>query len=127
MQRLTSSAVAAYRTQILAKQVGRCALCQRRPTVPCLDHCHTTGVNRGVLCRGCNALLGKIENNAARNGLGNPIDLAQYLARIPEYLAKGRRGGLGTLHPTFKTEEEKRLKRNADARKRRANAAKEKQ
>lgn len=125
MQRLTSSAVAPYRTQILRKQLGLCKLCRRKPAVPCLDHCHSTGVNRGVLCRGCNALLGKIENNAARNGLGNPADLDRYLMSIPQYLAEGRRGGLGTLHPTFKTDEEKRLKRNADARKRRATVKKE--
>jgi len=76
-------------------------------------------VVRGVLCRGCNALLGKIENNAARNGLRG-ADLNTYLMNIPAYLAYGQQGGTGVLHPTHKTEDEKRLKRNADARKRRA-------
>ena len=119
MQRLTYSAVPAYRSAILQKQGGKCALCKRKPAVPCLDHCHSTGVNRGVLCRGCNALLGKIENDAARNGLSMPT-LLSYLAAVPGYLVAGQRGGLGTLHPTFKTEEEKRLARNAKARKARA-------
>lgn len=121
MQRLTSGGIAAYRQALLAnKQGGKCALCLRRPSVPCLDHCHSDGVVRGVLCRGCNALLGKIENNAARNGLGKDTDLNTYLMRIPEYLAYGRRGGTGILHPTHKTEDEKRLARNKAAVKRRA-------
>lgn|SRR5690606_24189958 len=119
MQRLTTSAVAPYRQQLLMKQAGKCKLCLRRPAVPCLDHCHSEGVVRGVLCRGCNALLGKIENNAARNGLRG-ADLNTYLMNIPAYLAYGQQGGTGVLHPTHKTEDEKRLKRNADARKRRA-------
>lgn len=125
MQRLTTSGIAPYRAALLKKQAGKCALCERKPAVPCLDHCHSTGVNRGVLCRGCNALLGKIENNAARNGLGNPNDLFRYLAKIPAYIVAGQRGGTGTLHPTFKTDEEKRLARNAKARKARAAKTKE--
>lgn len=120
MQRLTSTAIAPYRQQLLMKQLGKCKLCRRKPAVPCLDHCHSSGVVRGVLCRGCNALLGKIENNAARNGLANPKDLDMFLMSIPAYLAFGRQGGTGILHNTHKTEDEKRLKRNADARKRRA-------
>lgn len=121
MQRLTNGAIAPYRQQLLAgKQRGLCALCQRKPTVPCLDHCHSDGVVRGVLCRGCNALLGKIENNAARNGLGKDTDLFTYLMRIPEYISFGRRGGTGILHPTHLTEDEKRIKRNAAAVKARA-------
>ncbi len=122
MQRLTSSAIAPYRAQLLAKQCGKCALC-RRPAAkrtPCLDHCHSTGVVRGVLCRGCNALLGKIENNLARNGLTNTADLAAYLQNLIPYIESGRRGGTGVLHNTWKTEDEKRLARNAAARKARA-------
>lgn len=124
MQRLTSSGIAPYRAQLLAgRQRGLCALCKRKPTVPCLDHCHSEGVVRGVLCRGCNALLGKIENNAARNGLrGN--DLNTYLMNIPAYLAYGAQGGTGILHPTHKTPEEKRLARNAASVKKRAAAKK---
>lgn len=120
MQRLTTSGIAPYRAALLAnRQGGLCALCKRRPTVPCLDHCHTDGVVRGVLCRGCNALLGKIENNAARNGLRGAA-LNTYLMNIPAYLAFGAQGGTGILHPSHKTEDEKREKRNAAARKARA-------
>lgn len=124
MQRITTSGIAAYRRDLLIKQGGRCALCETKPAVPCLDHCHSTGVNRGVLCRGCNALLGKIENNAARNGLGDFNKLFKYLSKIPAYIVAGQRGGTGTLHPTFKTPEEKRVARNLKARKTRAAAKK---
>lgn len=122
MQRLTTSAVAPYRQQLLLKQAGKCALCKRdcRTRTPCLDHCHSSGVVRGVLCRGCNAQLGKIENNLARNGLTDIVALANYLQNLIPYLESGKRGGTGVLHPTHKTDDEKRLKRNADARKRRA-------
>lgn len=120
MQRITSSGTPAYRKAVLEKQGGKCALCKEKPAVPCLDHCHSTGVNRGVLCRGCNALLGKIENNAKRNGLGDLTKLARFMQNIPAYIVAGQRGGLGTMHHTYKTDEEKRLKRNAAARKARA-------
>lgn len=122
MQRLTNAAVAPYRKGLMLKQGGKCALCERAVVTrtPCLDHCHTTGVVRGVLCRGCNAQLGKIENNLLRNGLGNIADLARYLKNLIPYIESGKRGGTGVLHPTHKTEDEKRLKRNADAVKRRA-------
>lgn len=120
MQRITSSGTPAYRKAVLEKQNGKCKLCGDKPAVPCLDHCHSTGVNRGVLCRGCNALLGKIENNAGRNGLKDLGKLGRFLHNIIPYILEGQRGGLGTLHHTYKTEDEKRLARNAAARKRRA-------
>ena len=29
----------------------------------CLDHCHTSGKVRGILCRLCNSFLGKVNDN----------------------------------------------------------------
>jgi hypothetical protein len=59
---------------ILAHQGGVCYACQcpepvvgRRLSV---DHDHTTGLIRGLLCSRCNPLLGKIENAYKRYGLG---------------------------------------------------------
>jgi len=49
--------------QRLASQAGACAIC-RRPSEDSLngrldvDHCHTTGEIRGLLCRKCNTALG---------------------------------------------------------------------
>lgn len=52
---------------ILAAQGGRCGLCGdtacqsgKRMAV---DHCHTTGVVRGLLCYNCNTGLGKFRDN----------------------------------------------------------------
>ena len=65
---MRASQIAPVRARILADQSGLCLLCKRKPKVPCLDHCHKDGFIRGVLCRGCNALLGKLENNRAQIG-----------------------------------------------------------
>lgn len=53
---------------LLAFQGGRCALCFRElagfgvgRVEGRLDHCHTTGVVRGVLCARCNPALGGFE------------------------------------------------------------------
>jgi hypothetical protein len=43
----------------LKKQAGLCAICDRRlGNSPDTDHCHTTGVFRGLLCGKCNPALG---------------------------------------------------------------------
>jgi len=49
---------------ILKKQKGRCAICKKLPLNQRLDidHNHTTGIIRGLLCRGCNRFLGLLEN-----------------------------------------------------------------
>lgn len=117
MQRITASLVAAIRAKLLAEQGGGCALCGRKPKVPCLDHCHTTGELRGVLCRGCNAMAGHIENNRARHDLRNTADLARFLDSLLPYLHKQHHG---MLHHTFRTEDEKRELRNRRARLKRA-------
>lgn len=49
--------------QMLAAQNGGCAICTRKPgKLPLhVDHCHRTGVVRGLLCHQCNWYLGTIE------------------------------------------------------------------
>lgn len=116
--KLTYSAVAGVRSELLLKQGFRCALCLRTiKSDPVLDHDHQTGVIRGVLHRGCNALLGKIENNHKRYGVE---DLSAFLHGTVGYMQRHREPRTQWLHPTFKTAEEKRLARNAKARKKRA-------
>lgn len=39
--------------KLLADQGGVCAIC-KRPNKLCVDHCHTTGLVRGLLCYSCN-------------------------------------------------------------------------
>jgi hypothetical protein len=50
-------------------QEGCCAICLRHQSelegTLCVDHCHRTGEVRGLLCNGCNLLLGRFENKQA--------------------------------------------------------------
>ena len=52
-------------TAMLQQQGGACAICRmpskRRLAV---DHCHTTGRVRGLLCHGCNLILGHAKDSA---------------------------------------------------------------
>lgn len=84
-----------------------------------LDHCHITGAVRGTAHRSCNALLGKVENNAARFGLPK-ARMSAFLHGIATYLQLHSTNITGLIHPTHKTEDEKRLARNKKARVRRA-------
>lgn len=49
---------------LLAEQGGVCAVCgTTRGTGPVVDHCHTTGKVRGILCSPCNVALGQMEDS----------------------------------------------------------------
>jgi len=70
---------------LLVKQKGRCAICGTkraggRHKVFHIDHDHTTGVIRGLLCWPCNA------------GLGQFKDSTQFLAAAIKYL-QGKHNG----------------------------------
>lgn len=119
MRKLKTTEVGPVREELRAKQGGRCALCKMPVSVgeSVLDHDHSTGLVRGTLHRGCNSLLGKIENNYKRYGVRH---LGAFCAGVSAYLDAHMVDQTGLLHPTFKTDEEKRLARNAKARKTRA-------
>lgn len=120
--KLTTSQLKPVRDKIRADQKGLCALCG----LPCsvtdavLDHCHKHGFIRGTLHRSCNSLLGVLENNRARFGLGGDVAFLNFMAGAHAYIVKHATPQTRMLHPTYKTEEEKRLARNAKARKVRA-------
>lgn len=50
--------------EMIKAQNYRCAIC-REPfkATPCVDHCHTTGVVRGMLCANCNIGLAKFRDS----------------------------------------------------------------
>lgn len=53
---------------MLAAQSGTCAICSRADHTArnwCVDHCHATGVVRGILCSECNAAIGKLKDDPA--------------------------------------------------------------
>lgn len=64
--------------RMLEEQGGGCALCKRLPGKRYfhVDHSHTTGKVRGVLCHQCNWYLGKIDKDS------------ELLARIAAYLER---------------------------------------
>lgn len=84
-----------------------------------IDHDHVTGEIRGVLSRSGNAVEGKVKNAVARwGGCGEDYEkIIAYLKRLIAYLEQP---GTGLMYHTHLTPEEKRLKRNAQARKARA-------
>lgn len=64
---------------LLESQNGGCAICRYSDRsepkfFPVVDHCHTTGAVRGLLCANCNHAIGKFKDNPALLR-----DAAQYL------------------------------------------------
>lgn len=59
LYKLTSEAYEA----MVKKQGGRCAICDDDRERLVIDHCHKSGVVRGLLCRTCNLALGYLKDN----------------------------------------------------------------
>jgi hypothetical protein len=110
------SQVAEVREQLLQQQTGLCALCQEivEPGKAVLDHDHKSGLIRGVLHRGCNALEGTIANSLPRN-LITPARLAKIFQNWDQYHANPA----DLLHPGYRTAEQRKIraKKRAKARK----------
>ena len=117
--KLKTTQVKAYREKMLAEQGGVCALTHYPLALgdAVLDHDHATGLVRGVIHRGANSLLGKLENNHKRYGVSKPM-LFAIGRNLEVYLTRSFESN--PLHPTHKTDDEKRLVRNAKARAARA-------
>jgi hypothetical protein len=65
--------------RLLAEQDGRCAICGGLPADGQslhVDHCHESGLVRGLLCFNCNAGLGMFDHDGERLGAA-----ATYLRR----------------------------------------------
>ena len=104
--RLKYSEVKPHREQLLLRQNQRCALCNELiEDDAVLDHCHKTGKIRKVLHRGCNLMLGKIENAMPRTRItarrleAFAINLMRYLEQEYEDI----------VHPTYRTPEERAM------------------
>ena len=54
-----------YNTR-LSEQNSKCDICKEDLDLgkhTCVDHCHTTGKTRGILCRKCNTVLGQAKDS----------------------------------------------------------------
>lgn len=58
--------------QMLTEQDNKCLICLETMVKPQVDHCHTTGKVRGLLCMHCNTALGKFKDDV--NILQRAID-----------------------------------------------------
>jgi hypothetical protein len=65
---------------MLADQANACAVCGEDLVVPCVDHCHSTGKVRKILCPACNKGLGMFRDN--------PETLAKAAQYVREYAAQ---------------------------------------
>lgn len=91
--------IAEYRRLQLEHQHYQCGLCgEVIDQTPVLDHDHKTGLIRQVLHRGCNLILGKIENNMARNQISMQR-LQQICDRLIPYITETH---TDVIHPTHK-------------------------
>lgn len=124
MKRLKNSQIGPVRAKLLEHQKYICPLCLKsmkgaKGKKPALDHDHKTGYIRDVLCLNCNGMEGKIFNLAVR--CVGKANVLEFLKRLVAYLERHvvpEHGGY--IHPTHKTETEKRLARNKKARLKRA-------
>lgn len=49
--------------QMATRQGGKCLICKSIPVKLVIDHCHTTGKIRGLLCSQCNSGLGMFKDS----------------------------------------------------------------
>lgn len=116
--KLKTTGVKKTRLHLLEQQGGICAICG----FPCsedeavLDHCHKGGHIRAVLHRGCNALLGRCENNAPRHGI-RTLQLIAFLRGASKYIDDHQINNTGLIHPSHFTAEEKVERRKVKAKK----------
>lgn len=90
---------------ILAHQGGVCYGCHQAEPVKnrrlAVDHDHSTGEVRGLLCSRCNPIIGKLERAYLRYGLGKVVglDVKTLATRIASYLWQPPAAkALGTPH-----------------------------
>ena len=60
---------------LVEEQRGLCAICEGPMSRVCIDHNHTTGTPRGLLCHRCNIRL-------------NPIEDVEFKAKAEAYLRR---------------------------------------
>lgn len=111
MEKIKYKDIAAVRNYLIEQQQHRCGLCDDiiDEGKAVLDHDHRSGIIRRVLHRGCNSMLGKIERNMARSEI-DLFRLMKISSTVADYISNT---ATNWIHPTFKTPEEKAMKKKA--------------
>ena len=123
LKQLKTKEIKHVREEILQQQNGICAICGntiKEKTGISLDHQHKrkkeeigedgAGLIRGVLCRSCNVLEGKIWNNTGRYIQPNNIqDRIEFLEKLVLYYKKEN---YPLIHPSEELKQPKVSKRN---------------
>jgi hypothetical protein len=106
--RLKYREIPAVRDYLLEQQNHCCGLCgdHIEEGKAVLDHDHRSGIIRRVLHRGCNSMLGKIENNMARSEI-DIFRLMKIADKVADYIQNNT---TDWIHPTYKTKEERAMK-----------------
>lgn len=120
LRRLAVKDVPVVRQALMKKQSYKCCICGTGLTLSNthLDHDHSTGYIRGALCSNCNRLEGKLKTIAVRGR--RELALWEYLRAAADYWELHSVPRIPLLYPSHMTDDEKRVKRNAKARKKRA-------
>ena len=107
MEKIKYKDIPAVRNYLLEQQAYRCALCDDiiEEGKAVLDHDHRSGIIRRVLHRGCNSMLGKIENNMARSEV-DLFRLMKMASTVADYISNTT---TNWIHPTYKTKEERAM------------------
>lgn len=117
MKRLTYKQIPEYREAQLDRQEGVDPITMRPVDNPCLDHDHVTGHVRQVLDRDTNAFEGKVFNAWRRYLRYKGVPLARAIIGLLDYY--GLNYSDNPLHPSWRTEDDKRILRNKRAKRRR--------
>jgi hypothetical protein len=51
--------------EMVTQQEGRCRICKEQKALV-VDHCHKTGIVRGLLCSTCNRAMGLFQDDSAK-------------------------------------------------------------
>lgn len=123
MPKLKESELKDARDILIKRQGNKCPICGGSllavtSTNRVVDHDHDTGYIRGVLCRGCNGGIGKVENlikSYCKAG-NNTYYIVKTLRNLADYLDLHKTPQTEWIYPKHKSAAEQREAANKKAR-----------